>query len=145
MNRLESPLAVTGIVLVTVLLNALVLLGFSEALDGFTLDGTGAAIGTAIGLGLVNGALFYIASRMRLQWGVLTIGAFLFGINVAAILVAGLLIPDTEAIIAVAYTGGGMALTTGLLLWLFSIGEEGQGQTSPSNRSSRPRGPRHPA
>jgi uncharacterized membrane protein YvlD (DUF360 family) len=133
MNRLESPQAVAGIVVVTVLVNALVLLGFSEVLDGFTLDGTGAAIGTALGLGLLNGALFYVASRMRLHWGVLTTGAFLFGINVAAIFVAGLLIPKTEAIIAVAYTGGGMALTTGLLLWLFSIDEDGQGRTSPSN------------
>ena len=38
-------------------LNALVLLGFSELLDSFTLDGPGAALGTAIVLGLVNGGL----------------------------------------------------------------------------------------
>jgi uncharacterized membrane protein YvlD (DUF360 family) len=133
MNRLESPRAVAGIVVVTVLLNALVLLGFTEVLDSFALDGTGATVGAALGLGLVNGALFYLASRMRLHWSALTIGAFLFGINVAAILVAGLLIPSWEVTIAVAYTGGGMALATGLLLWLFSIDEEGDSRTSPSN------------
>jgi hypothetical protein len=123
MKRLESPAAVAIVVLIAVALNALVLIGFAEVSDDFTLHGTGAVVGTALGLGLVNGGLFYFASRLRLHWGTLMTGAFLFGINVAAILVAGLLIPFSEAIIAVAYTGGGMALATGLLLWLFKIGE----------------------
>jgi uncharacterized membrane protein YvlD (DUF360 family) len=125
MTKLESAARVSAVVALAVLLNALVLLGFSQLLDSFTLNGTGAALGTALILGLVNGGLIYGASRLRLRFGVLAIGAFLFGINVAAIVIAGLLIRESEeAAIAVAYTGAGMALVTGLLIWFFSIGEE---------------------
>jgi uncharacterized membrane protein YvlD (DUF360 family) len=141
MTKVDSPTRVAVAVAVAVLLNALVLLGFSELLGSFTLDGPGAALGTALALGLVNGGLIYAASRLPLRLGVFAIGAFLCGINVAAIVVAGFLIPkSSEAVIAVAYTGGGMALATGLLIWFFSIGEEGEpGEPSQSDRA----GPDH--
>jgi uncharacterized membrane protein YvlD (DUF360 family) len=125
MTRLDSPPRVAAAVSLTVLLNAFVILGFSALLDSFTLDGPVAALGTALVLGLVNGGLIYAASRMPLRLGVFAIGAFLLGINVAAIVIAGFLVtPSWETAIAIAYTGGGMALATGLLIWLFSIGEE---------------------
>jgi uncharacterized membrane protein YvlD (DUF360 family) len=127
MRKIDSPARVAIVVAVAVVLNALVLLGFSELLGSFTLDGPGAALGTALVLGLVNGGLIFAASRLRLRLGALAIGAFLLGINVAAIVVAGIIIRESEeAVIAVAYTGGGMALATGLLIWFFSIGEEGE-------------------
>ena len=47
-------------------------LGFSELLGSFTLDGPGAALGTA--LGLVYGGLVYAASRLPLRLGVLALG-----------------------------------------------------------------------
>jgi uncharacterized membrane protein YvlD (DUF360 family) len=137
MTKSESPARVAIAVAVAVILNALVLLGFSQLLDSFTLEGPGAALGTALFLGLVNGGLIYVASRLRLRLGTLAIGAFLLGINVAAIVVAGLIIRESEeAFIAVAYTGGGMALATGLLIWFFSIGEERE----PDEQSESDRG-----
>jgi uncharacterized membrane protein YvlD (DUF360 family) len=134
MTKIGSPARVAIAVAVAVLLNALALLGFSELLGSFTLDGPGAALGTALVLGLVNGGVLYVASRMTLRLGVLALGGFLLAINVAAIVIAGFLIPESsEAVIAVAYTGGGMALATGLLIWFFSIGEEGE-SVEPSHR-----------
>lgn len=136
-EKIDSPGPVAIAVFMAVLLNALVLLGFSELLGSFTLDGPGAALGMALILGLVNGGLIYAASRLRFRLGILALGAFLFGVNVAAIVVGGLLIEETsETVIAVAYTGGGMALATGLLIWLFSIGEEGE-TTEPSRSPPR--------
>ncbi len=139
MTKIDSPARVSIAVGLAVLLNALVLLGFSELLGSFTLDGPGDALGAAIALGLVNGGLLYGASRLPLRLGTFAIGAFLLGINVAAIAIAALIIPDSwEAVIAVAYTGGGMALATGLLIWLFSIGEEGEPGAPQGHRGSPP-------
>jgi uncharacterized membrane protein YvlD (DUF360 family) len=132
MTKIESQGRVAAAVASAILLNALIMLGFSALLDSFTLDGPVAALGTALVLGLVNGGLIYAASRMPLRLGVFAIGAFLLGINVAAIVIAGFLVtPSWETAVAVAYTGGGMALATGLLIWLFSIGEEGEPARSP--------------
>jgi uncharacterized membrane protein YvlD (DUF360 family) len=142
MAKMESPLRVSAVVALAVLLNALVLLGFSQLLDSFTLNGPGAALGSALILGLVNGGLIYGASRLSLRLGVFAIGAFLFGINVAAIVIAGLLIRESEeAVIAVAYTGGGMALVTGLLIWFFSIGEEVEPDEAPQSDRTGPTDP----
>lgn len=80
MTKIDSPARVAITVAVAVLLNALVLLGFSELLGSFTLDGPGAALGTALALGLVNRRA---------------------------------------------------ALATGLLIWFFSIGEEGESAEGP--------------
>jgi uncharacterized membrane protein YvlD (DUF360 family) len=137
MRSIDSPGRVAIAVAVAVVLNGLVLLGFSQMLGSFTLDGPGAALGTALVVGVVNGVVIYAASRLTLRLGVLALGAFLFAINVAAILVAGAIIREShEAVIAVAYTGGGMALATGLLIWFFSIGEEGEsGEHSHSDRT----------
>jgi uncharacterized membrane protein YvlD (DUF360 family) len=67
MTKIETPARVAIAVAVAVLLNALVLLGFSELLGSFTLDGPGAALGTALVLGLVNGGMLYAASRLTLR------------------------------------------------------------------------------
>jgi uncharacterized membrane protein YvlD (DUF360 family) len=135
-EKIDPPGPVAIAVFMAVLLNALVLLGFSELLGSFTLNGPNAALGMALILGFVNGGLIYAASRLRFRLGIFALGAFLLGINVAAILVAGLLVPESsEAVIAAAYTGGGMALATELLIWLFSIGEEGEpNEPSRANR-----------
>jgi uncharacterized membrane protein YvlD (DUF360 family) len=137
MTKIDSPARAAAAVVLAVILNALVMLGFSQLLDSFTLDGPVAALGTALVLGLVNGGLIYATSRLPLRLGVFAIGALLLGVNLIAIVVAGLLVtPSWETAIAIAYTGGGMALATGLLIWLFSIGEE-PGEPSRSERSGR--------
>jgi hypothetical protein len=140
MTKIDSPGRIAIVVAVAVLLNFLVFLGFAQLLDVLTLKGPGAAVGTALALGLINGAIIYGASRLRLRLGTFALGAFLAGINVAAIVVAGIIIRESEeAVIAVAYTGGGMALATGLLIWFFSIGEEGEpDETSQADRSGQP-------
>jgi hypothetical protein len=137
MSKIDSPARVAIVVVLAVILNFLVFLGFAQLLDALTLNGPGAAVATAIVLGLINGGLIYAASRLRLRLGTFALGAFLAGINVAAIVVAGIIIRESEeAVIAVAYTGGGMALATGLLIWFFSIGEEGE----PDETSQRDHG-----
>jgi hypothetical protein len=120
-----SPRIVALGVLVVVLLDGLLILGLSQLSGSLTLDGAPAAFGLALGLGILNGLLFFAASRLDLRRGTLVLGGFLAAINLIAVSVgAGLMPAAWVDVPGIVYTGGLMTLTTGLLIWLFSLDTE---------------------
>jgi hypothetical protein len=118
-----SPRVIAAGVALVVVLDGLAIIVLSEISDSLTLDGVGAVLGLAIPLGLLNGLVFFIASRLDLRQGTLALGGLLAAINLIAVVVGVALMPGAWVDLpAIVYTGGGAALMTGLLIWLFSIG-----------------------
>jgi putative membrane protein len=129
-------------VAIVVLLNALLLLGFSELLGSFTLDGPGAALEAALALGLINGAVLYAATQLGLPLGAVLLGGCLLVIDVAALVIAGFLIPNASiGLIAAIATSVGMAVATVLVVWFFTVGEDEAARPPRSVAAGTPRYP----
>jgi uncharacterized membrane protein YvlD (DUF360 family) len=124
---------------IVVLLNALLLLGFSELLGSFTLDGPAAALEAALALGLINGAVLYAVSQLGLPLGARLLGVCLLLVDVGALVIAGFLIPHASiGFIAAIATAVGMALATALAVWLFTLAEEAATVERPRQQASAP-------
>jgi uncharacterized membrane protein YvlD (DUF360 family) len=125
MSQMSAAARLAAGIAVVVLLNALLLLVFSEVLGSFTLDGAGAALEAALALGLINGAALYAVSRLALPLGALLLGACLLVVDVASLVIAGFLIPHASigAVAAIA-AGAGMAVATAFTVWLFTLAAE---------------------
>jgi uncharacterized membrane protein YvlD (DUF360 family) len=121
MSQMSAAARLAAGIAIVVLLNALLLLGFSALLGSFTLDGPAAALEAALAVGLINGAALYAISRLALSLGVLLLGACLVVIDVASIVIAGFVIPHASiGLIAAIATSVGMAIATVLAVWLLT-------------------------
>lgn len=107
-------------------IDALALLLLEALLPGFDMHGRGAALPTAIGVGLVNALIWPVLSRFTLKLSVLTLG--LWGLFLNALLVASALVampwvtiagPGEAVAISIA-----MAILTSLFSSLFAIDED---------------------
>ncbi|MDQ5895260.1 MAG: hypothetical protein QG596_1521 [Actinomycetota bacterium] len=81
----RHPWRLTSRVIVVVLIDAVALIALAALLPGFSIDGDGAALLTAIGVGLVNALIWPVLSRLTLKLSVLTLG--LWGLFLNALLV----------------------------------------------------------
>ncbi|MBN8868118.1 MAG: alkaline phosphatase family protein [Solirubrobacterales bacterium] len=81
----RHPWRLTPRIVVVVLIDALALLALEALLPGFDMHGRGAALPTALGVGLVNALIWPVLSRFTLKLSVLTLG--LWGLLFNAILV----------------------------------------------------------
>lgn len=125
-RSVRSPVQLIRHGAVVVLLDALVLLALAAVLPGFAMDGLGATIATALGIGLVNAFVWPVLARLTLRLSVLTLG--LFGLLLNAVVVGVVIVAMpwvtiaglTEAsIISVV-----MAISTSLLSSLLAIDED---------------------
>jgi putative membrane protein len=133
MPRMTAAARLAAGLAVVVLLNALLLLAFSELLGSFTLDGPGAALEAALAVGLINGAALYAVSRLGLPLGALLLGGCLLVVDVAAIVIAGFLVPNASiGLIAAIATSVGMAVATVLAVWFFTAGQDAASREHPS-------------
>ncbi len=90
------PLRLIGRLLLVLLLDALALLGLSELLPGFTLDGFWAAFGLAVILGLANALVWPLLLRVALPFTVATLGLGALVLNGALLLLAAWLIAEVH-------------------------------------------------
>jgi len=77
-------------------INVLALLVVDYILPGFELDGLGAAVVTAIIIGVINTFIRPILQIIALPISILTLGIFAFLINVALLLATSLIVPGFE-------------------------------------------------
>ena len=82
--------------LLVLLLDAVILLLLSEILDGFVLDGPGAALGAAALIGLVNAFVWPLLARLALPLTVLTLGVAALVLNGVLVTFAIDLLPRAE-------------------------------------------------
>ena len=90
-HRLRSrlPVRLLGRLVLVLILDALALLGLSELLPGFTLDGFVAAFGLAVLLGLANALVWPLLLRIALPFTVATLGLGALVLNGALLLLGG--------------------------------------------------------
>jgi uncharacterized membrane protein YvlD (DUF360 family) len=142
MSQLSNAARISAGVAIVVLLNTLLMLGFSELLGSFTLDGPGAALEAALALGLINGAVLYAVSQLGLPLGAILLGGCLLVIDVASLVIAGFLIPHASiGLIAAIATSVGMAVATVLVVWFLTVGEDEASRPPPSMAARTPRYP----
>ncbi len=129
LNRPEAhrhPWRLSGRIVVVILIDALALLLLEAALPGFDMHGKGAALPTALGVGLVNALIWPVLSRFTLKLSVLTLG--LWGLFLNALLVG--LALTAMPWVRIDGVGEGvlisfaMAILTSLLSSLFAIDED---------------------
>jgi uncharacterized membrane protein YvlD (DUF360 family) len=111
---------------VVLLVDACLLLLLSQLLDGFTLDGPAAALGTAALVGVLNALIWPFLARLALPLNVVTLGLASLVLNGALVMFAIDLIPGaslrglgTGMVIAL-----GLAALTALLSALLAIDED---------------------
>ncbi|MFQ5678029.1 MAG: phage holin family protein [Gemmatimonadota bacterium] len=100
--------------LVHILVTAVLLLLIAKLVSGFELDGFGAAVLAALGLGLVNAFLRPLALVLSLPVTFLTLGLFILVINALMLWLAAALVPGFRI------RGFGAAFTGALLLSVFN-------------------------
>jgi uncharacterized membrane protein YvlD (DUF360 family) len=143
MLRPVSPARLARAVVV-LLVDAVSLLSLSELLEGFTLDGAGAALVTAGLVGLLNALVWPLLARFALPLSVLTLGLGALVLNGALVAFAIDLVPGASiggwgegVVVAV-----GLALITGLLTSLLAIDEDEAWYRNVVRRQARRRGDR---
>src|SRR4029079_17441911 len=112
--------------LVVLLIDALVLLGLSEVMERFTLDGPRAALATAAIVGLLNALVWPLLARLTLPLSVLTLGLGAIVLNAVLVafaieLVPGAHIDGLPEAIAIAL---GLSVLTALISALLAIGDD---------------------
>jgi uncharacterized membrane protein YvlD (DUF360 family) len=128
--------------LAVLLVDALVLLLLSALLPGFTLDGVGAALGTAAIVGLLNALVWPVLARLALPLSVLTLGVGALALNALLVVVAIDAVPGASVDgfgTGVVVTLGMAALTVGLSA-LLAIEEDESWQRNVVRRQARRRG-----
>src|SRR4051794_41391999 len=103
------PARLLGRLVLVLILDALTLLGLSEILSGFTLDGFVAAFGLAVILGLANALVWPLLMRIALPFTVATLGLGALILNGALLLLSAAVLDDVQVndlFSAVAVVGG---------------------------------------
>jgi len=106
--------------LLVLVLDAGILLLLSELLDGFVLDGAGAALAAAAAIGLLNALVWPVLARLTLPLTVMTLGIAALLLNGFLVTVAVNLIPGAE----VSHVFDGVVITivlTALTAAIFSL------------------------
>jgi len=140
----RSTLRIAWRALVVLLLDAGALLLLSEILDGFVLDGPGAALGTAAAIGLLNALVWPVLARLALPLTVLTLGGAALVLNGIFVTVAVNQIPGAhldglaEGIIVTL----GLTALTALFDALLAIDEDDTWYRNVVTRQARRRGDR---
>ena len=124
------------------LLDAAILLLLSEVLDGFVLDGAGAALGAAAMIGLLNAFAWPVLARLALPLTVLTLGLAALVLNGVLVTFALDLVPGAEVsrvfdgiVITIA-----VAALTAAVYSLLSIDEDDTWHRNVVGRQARRRG-----
>jgi uncharacterized membrane protein YvlD (DUF360 family) len=126
------------------LLDAAALLLLSQALDGFVLDGAGAALGTAAVIGLLNALVWPLLARVALPLTVLTLGGAALVLNGLLVTLAVDRIPGAEldGVFEGIVVTVGMTAITALFYSLLAIDEDDAWYRNVVRRQARPRGER---
>ena len=113
-------------ILVVVLIDAVALLALAAILPGFEIDGDGAALLTAIGVGLVNALIWPTLSRLTLKLSVLTLGLWGLFFNAALVGIALLAMPwvQIDGLAEGILISFCLAILTSLFSSLFAIDED---------------------
>jgi uncharacterized membrane protein YvlD (DUF360 family) len=125
--------------LLVLLLDAVILLLLSEVLEGFTLDGAGAALAAAASIGLLNAFVWPLLARLALPLTVLTLGLAALVLNGALVTFALNLIPGAE----VSRVFDGIVITivlaalTAVVYSLLAIDEDDSWQRNVVRRQAR--------
>jgi uncharacterized membrane protein YvlD (DUF360 family) len=90
------PVRLLGRLVLVLLLDALALLGLSELLPGFTLDGFLAAFGLAVVLGLANALVWPLLLRIALPFTVATLGLGALLLNGALLLLSAAAVEEVH-------------------------------------------------
>ena len=128
--------------MVVALVDAGLLLLLSELLAGFTLDGAGAALGTAALAGLLNSLLWPSLARLALPLSVLTLGLGALVLNALLVVVAIEVVPgaSVESFWSGVVVTLGLAALTALLSALLAIEEDESWYRNVVRRQARRRG-----
>src|ERR687895_1724400 len=128
--------------MVVLLVDAGLLLLLSELLAGFTLDGAGAALGTAALAGLLNSLLWPSLARLALPLSVLTLGLGALVLNALLVVVAIEVVPgaSVESFWSGVVVTIGLAALTALLSALLAIEEDESWYRNVVRRQARRRG-----
>jgi uncharacterized membrane protein YvlD (DUF360 family) len=127
---------------VVLVVDAALLLLLSELLAGFTLNGPGAALGTAALAGVLNALLWPVLARLALPLSVITLGLGALVLNALLVVVAIDIVPGAS----VESFGSGVAVTLGLaaltalLSALLAIEEDESWYRNVVRRQARRRG-----
>ena len=129
---------------VVLLVDAAVLLLLSALLADFTLDGPGAALGTAALVGVLNALVWPLLARFALPLNVMTLGLGALVLNAALVVFAIDLVPGASVD---GFWGGlvvtvGMAALTTVLSALLAIDEDDSWYRNVVRRQARRRGDR---
>jgi uncharacterized membrane protein YvlD (DUF360 family) len=124
------------------LLDAVVLLGLSELMSGFVLDGAADALGAAALVGLLNALVWPTLARFALPLTVLTLGAGALVLNALLVMLAIDLLPGAEIegvldgiVVTLAMTGA-----TAAVYGLLAIDEDDSWHLHVVRRQARRRG-----
>jgi uncharacterized membrane protein YvlD (DUF360 family) len=111
---------------VVLVVDAVVLLLLSALLEGFTLDGAGAALGTAALVGVLNALVWPLLARFALPLSVLTLGLGALALNAVLVTFAIDIVPgaSVEGFGTGLVVTLGMAALTALLSALLAIDED---------------------
>jgi uncharacterized membrane protein YvlD (DUF360 family) len=124
------------------ILDACILLGLSEAMDGFVLDGAATALGAAAMIGVLNAFVWPLLARLTLPLTVLTLGLAALVLNGILVTFALDLLPGAE----VAGVGEGIVITvvvaalTSAVYSLLAIDEDDAWHRNVVRRQARLRG-----
>ncbi len=122
----RHPWRLASRIIVVVLIDALALLLLEAVLPGFDMHGRGAALPTALGVGLVNALIWPVLSRFTLKLSVLTLGLWGLFLNALLVGLALMAMPWVQ----IDGIGEGivislcMAILTSLISSLFAIDED---------------------
>jgi uncharacterized membrane protein YvlD (DUF360 family) len=127
---------------VVLVVDAALLLLLSALLEGFTLDGPGAALATAALVGVLNALVWPVIARFALPLSVLTLGLGALALNGALVAVAIDAIPgaSVEGFGTGVLVALGMAALTAVLSALLAIEEDESWQRNVVRRQERRRG-----
>ena len=129
---------------VVLLVDAAVLLLLSALLRGFTLDGPGAALGTAVLVGVLNALVWPLLARFALPLSVLTLGLGALALNAVVVVFAIDLVPgaSVEGFWSGLVVTLGMAALTAVVSALLAIDEDESWHRNVVRRQARRRGVR---
>ncbi|HEX5980021.1 MAG TPA: phage holin family protein [Thermoleophilaceae bacterium] len=129
---------------VVLLVDAAVLLLLSALLRGFTLDGPGAALGTAVLVGVLNALVWPLLARFALPLSVLTLGLGALALNAVVVVFAIDLVPgaSVEGFWSGLVVTFGMAALTAVVSALLAIDEDESWHRNVVRRQARRRGDR---
>jgi uncharacterized membrane protein YvlD (DUF360 family) len=117
------PARLLGRLVLVLILDALALLGLSEILSGFTLDGFAAAFGLAVLLGLANALVWPLLLRIALPFTVATLGLGALVLNGALLLLAAAALDDVHVndLFSAVVVIVGLTLITTIVGGLFAL------------------------